>query len=203
MRDRRTRQPRRAGMPSPALVPALVPALLAVGGLLAACGGEAEVGPKPDLPTETPALWNPCDALDTDFVAARFGSTTTEDAGSPTSPQCRFTPAADSGDAVLTANYLLFPGSLSDAWETMGQQADADVRTPAIEGADEARIVVNATRAQLYVTGFVQNGDLIQQVDVVDPRPYDEAQVVAGVRATLTRLSAHAVTSSVPEESAG
>lgn len=175
----------------------LVPAL-AVPLLLAACGGE-DVGAKPDLPTEPPALWNPCDVLDAAFVKKQFGIDTTENAGTPTSPECRFTPAEDSGEAVVTANYLLFPGSLDDAWETMGQQDDADVREPAIEGADDARIVVNATKEQLYVTGFVQNGDLIQQVDVVDPAPYDRKRVVAGVEATLGVLSEHAADSGLGE----
>lgn len=158
---------------------------------LAACGGE-EVGPKPDLPSETPALWNPCDVLDAAFVKAELGVDATEHAGAATKPECRFTPAEGSGDPVVTANYLLFPGTLEQAWETMGQPPDADVRTPAIAGADDVRIVVNATADQLYVTGFVQNGDLIQQVDVVDPTPYAEKRVVRGVEAMLGRLSAHA-----------
>lgn len=178
-------------MPDPrrtALVAALLPPLALA---LAACGDE-KVGAKPDLPSETPALWNPCDALDAAFVKSEFGIDATEHAGSPTKPECRFTPAEGSGDAVITSNYLLFPGTLDQAWKTMGQQADADVRTPPVEGADDARVVVNATKKQLYVTGFVQNGDLIQQVDVIDPAPYDEKRVVRGVQATLTTLSAHA-----------
>lgn len=164
--------------------------------LLTACGGE-DVGAKPTLPTETPALWNPCDALDVAFVKEQYDVDALEHAGSPTSPECRFTPVAGAtgGDAVVTANYLLFPGKLDDAWQKMGQQADADVRTPSIAGADDARIVVNATKKQLYVTGFVQNGTLIQQVDVVDPKPYDDKRIVRAVEATLTRLSAHAAQS--------
>lgn len=175
------------GLRRTALVLALLPALA-----LTACGGDDEVGPKPDLPTETPALWNPCDALDAAFVQEQFGVAATEHAGTPTKPECRFTPAEGSGDPVVTANYLLFPGTLEQAWRTMGQQDDADVRTPTVDRADDARVVVNATKEQLYVTGFVQNGDLIQQVDVVDPAPYDEKRVVRGVVATLTALSTHA-----------
>lgn len=174
---------RRAALVTASLLPTLA---------LAACGGDEKVGAKPDLPSETPALWNPCDALDTAFVKAQFGIDATEHAGTPTKPECRFTPAEGSGDAVITSNYLLFPGTLDQAWKTMGQGADADVRTPSVEQADDARVVVNATKEQLYVTGFVQNGDLIQQVDVVDPAPYDEKRVVRGVVATLTTLSTHA-----------
>jgi hypothetical protein len=171
---------------------ALLAVSLALPLALVACGGDEKVGAKPDLPTETPALWNPCDALDAAFVKAQFGIDATEHAGTATKPECRFTPAEGSGDAVITSNYLLFPGTLDQAWKTMGQQSEADVRTPAIDQADDARVVVSATKKQLYVTGFVQNGDLIQQVDVVDPAPYDEKRVVRGVVATLTTLSTHA-----------
>ena len=167
------------------------PALLALGLLLAGCG-EDDVGAKPELPTETPALWNPCDALDAAFVDAQLGSTTTKHAGTPTSPECRFAPAKGSGEAALTANYQLFGGSLDEFWEQMGQAEGADVREPKVPGADAARIVVAAEKDQLYVTGFVQNGNLFEVVNVVDPAPYDESRVVRGVRATLARLSAHA-----------
>ncbi|GAA3534595.1 hypothetical protein [Nocardioides daeguensis] len=170
---------------------ALVAALLAPLAL-AGCGGDEKVGPKPDLPTTPVARWNPCDVLDAAFVKAQFGIEATEHAGTPTKPECRFTPAEGSGEAVVSANYLLFPGTLDQAWKTMGQQVDADVRTPTVDQADDARVVVNATKDQLYVTGFVQNGDLIQKVDVVDPAPYDEKRVVRGVVATLTTLSSHA-----------
>ncbi len=161
--------------------------------LLAGCGGD-DLGKKPDLPDETPALWNPCDALDARFVEREFGSVTTEEHGTPTEPECRFKPEEKSGQAVVTSSYLLFSGTLDDAWETMGQPADADVTEPEIDGADSARVVVSVVRKQLYVTGFVENGDLIQSINVVDPTPYDEQQIVAGVQDALTALSKHAVT---------
>ena len=48
-------------------------------------------------------------------------------------------------------------------------------------GADEARIVVDFDDRQLYVSGFVQNGDLIQTVDVDRPaRPTTATQMVRG-----------------------
>lgn len=173
-------------------VPLQLAGVAVLGLLLAACGGE-KVGPKPDLPTTTPALWNPCDSLDTTFIQRQYGVASTKHAGTPTEPECRFTPTDEkSGDPVVTANYILFPGTLDDAWKTMGQREDADVRRPTIDAADDARIVVNATKKQLYVTGFVQNGVLIQQVDVVDPKPYDEARVVRAVEETLTLLSRQA-----------
>lgn len=166
-------------------------ALVASGLLLAACGGE-DVGAKPDMPTESPALWNPCDALTTSFVEEQFGATTTKSAGSLTAPECRFAPAKDSGEPALTANYQLFSGSLDDFWTQMGQADDADVRDPEVPGADAARIVVAAEKDQLYVTGFVQNGTLFELVNVVDPAPYDVEKVVRGTEATLAALSAHA-----------
>ncbi|NHA00886.1 hypothetical protein G5V59_15780 [Nocardioides sp. W3-2-3] len=78
--------------------------LLAVAVLVAGCGND-DVGAKPDLPSETPALWNPCDALDVAFVKAQFGATTTKYAGTASSPECRFAPAKDSGEPALSANY--------------------------------------------------------------------------------------------------
>lgn len=169
--------------------------LLAVGVvavlLLAGCGDD-EVGAKPELPTETPALWDPCDVLDAKLIERAFGSTTTEEHGAASEPECRFKPAEKSGDAVVTSSYTLFEGTLAEAWNTMGQPDDASVTRPRIEGADAARVVVDVVRKQLYVTGFVENGDLIQNVNVVDPAPYDETRVLAGVRTVLTALSQHA-----------
>lgn len=158
---------------------------------LTACGGE-EVGAKPELPTETPALWNPCDALDSAFIKAQFGTVADKRAGTPAKPDCRFSPAEKTGQPAISANYQLFGGTLAEAWATMGQPKDADVRTPKVSGADDARVVVAVVKGQLYVTGFVENGDLIQQVDVIDPQPFDKDRVVRGTIATLGRLSAHA-----------
>lgn len=185
----------RDGRRTLAIVLPLVPVML-----LAGCGDD-EVGAKPDLPSETPALWNPCDALSVAFVKKHFGTTATKDAGTDSAPECRFTPIdPDRGEAALTSSYLLFTGTLDEAWETMGLTDKAEVNEPEIPLADGARVVVNATAEQLYVTGFVQNGGLIQQVDVVDPKPYDERLVVSGVDATLTKLSRHAVASGVNDK---
>lgn len=159
--------------------------------LLAGCGDD--VAPKPDLPSETPALWNPCDALDPAFIERQFGTVAEEEDGEPTAPVCRFVPEKRTGQPVIEANYLQFSGGLEEAWDTMGQPEDADVDDPDIAGADAARVVVDVVEKQLYVTGFVQNGDLIQSVNVVAPSPYDRERVVAGVEQVLTRLSGRAV----------
>lgn len=167
-------------------------ALLVVPALALAACGEDEVGAKPEQPTETPALWNPCDALDAAFVKKHFGATTTEDDGTPNDPDCRFAPAESSGEPVLQANYQQYGGTLDELWKQMGQPEDADVRDPEIEGADAARIVVAVEEGQLYLTGFVQNGFLYQVVNVVDPAPFDKQRDVRGLTATLEALSRHA-----------
>jgi len=172
--------------------------IAALATLLTGCGDD-QVGEKPDLPDETPPLWNPCDVLDSRLVEREFGSVASEESGTAAAPECRFKPDEKSGQAVVTASYTLFSGTLDDAWESMGQPEDAEVTEPEIDGADAARVVVDVVRKQLYVTGFVQNGDLIQNVNVVDPAPYDEQQVLAGVRTVLTLLSQHAVESGVEE----
>lgn len=169
----------------------LVPLLVVPALALTACG-EDEVGAKPEQPSETPALWNPCDALDPAFIKKHFGATTTENDGTPARPDCRFAPAESSGEPVVQANYQQYGGTLDELWTRMGQPEEADVREPEIAGADAARIVVSVEDEQLYVTGFVQTGFLYQVVNVVDPTPYDKERDVRGVTATLTALAEHA-----------
>jgi hypothetical protein len=159
--------------------------------VLAGCG-EDEVAPKPELPSETPALWNPCDGLEADFVNRQFKATTEKNAGTPTKPDCRFVPTQGTDEPVVSVNYQQFAGSLAEFWQAMGQPEDADVRTPTVPGADGARIVVATEKDQLYVTGFVQNGFLFEVVNVVDPAPYDEKRVVRATEAVLEQLTAHA-----------
>jgi len=169
---------------------------------LAGCGDDENLGEKPDLPDETPALWNPCDVLDAQLIERTFGTVAEEDNGEPTLPECRFAPDEETGQPVVTANYSLFSGTLDEAWDKMGQPDNADVREPSIPEGEAARIVVAVVKKQLYVDGFVQNGDLIQQVAVVAPPPYDKDLIVAGVERILTRLAAHAEESGL-EESGG
>ena len=44
-------------------------------------------------------------------------------------------------------------------------------------------------RRTLLVTGFVQNGDLVQVVNVVDPTPFDRRRLVAAVRTVMADLA--------------
>jgi hypothetical protein len=172
MRDRRT------GRVALALA---VPLLLVAG-----CGDDD--GPPPAAPTPTEALWNPCEALDAPEVAAHFGGQVKEENGSPTEPACAFTPRTK-GDPVVDANYVLFGAGLDEAWKTMGRSKTATVTSPRVRGADDTRLVVNAHGGQLFVSGFVQNGDLIQTVDAVDPKPYDRKRLERAVTWALGRLS--------------
>ena len=163
--------------------------------VLAGCGGDDGV-PPPAAPSPTEALWNPCDALDAKGVGRAFGTTATEEDGTETSPSCSFSPGTE-GDPVVDANYVLFPEGLDAAWKTMGRSETAQVTSPKVPGADDTRLVVDSDTHQLYVSGFVQNGDLIQTVDVVDPKPFDRDRVVSAVTWALGRLSTHAQESQV------
>jgi len=157
--------------------------------VLTACGDED--GPPPAAPSPTEALWNPCDALDTRDVGREFGGRVTKENGTPTRPLCSFTPATR-GDPVVDAGYRLFSAGLEAAWETMGRSKTATVTRPKVRGADDTRLVVDSDDDQLYVTGFVQNGDLIQTVDAIDPKPYDRARLERAVTWAMGRLSEHA-----------
>lgn len=164
--------------------------------LLAACG--EDVGDPTDFSaSEKPALWNPCDAIDATFVEEHFGSVAEEKNGTPTKPECRFVPDEASGQPALEANYLQYPAGLEETFAQMDLPEEATISSPAIEGADDARLIINEGEDHLGVTGFVQNDNLIQNVDVVAPAPYDRARVVAGVEAALAAFSQHAETSEV------
>jgi len=172
-------------------VAALALALLAP---LAGCGGDD--GPPPEMPEQTEALWNPCDALDAGEVEREFGGPVTEDDGSPTSPVCRFTPT-DEGTPVVDANYQLFDGGLDALFRSFGRSRTATVTRPVVPEADAARLVVDVDHDQLFVSGFVQNGDLIQTVDAIDPRPFDRERVTRAVTWALGELATHASGSGV------
>ena len=169
---------------------AVVAALALLAPLLAGCGGDDD-GPPPVPPSPTEALWNPCDALDAEGVARSFGGAVTEQNGTPTEPRCAFFPDRK-GDPVVDANYQLFPEGLEAAWRTMGRSETATVTRPKMPDAEDTRLVVEVDHGQLFVSGFVQNGILIQTVDAVDPAPYDRQRVVRAVTWAMRELAAHA-----------
>lgn len=155
---------------------------------LTACSDDKTDPPKID--EDPPAVWNPCAGLAKPALQRAFGVDFTKEDGEPTAPRCTFTPV-ETGGPALDANYMLFPAGLDAAWNSMGTLA-GDVEELEVEGADDARLVVKFAQGSLLVTGFVQNGDLIQMVNLVDPSPHDRAVDVAGVRTVLAALSAHA-----------
>jgi hypothetical protein len=157
--------------------------------LLAACSGDDD--PAPPSPSPTEALWNPCDSLDLGEVSTWFDAGFAKDAGTPDAPACTFTPD-DEGGPVVDANYMLFPEGLDALFDAMTDLDPDDVREVRVPGADAARVIVDFDDRQLFVNGSVQNDDLIQTVDVVDPAPYDEARVVRAVRSILAEFSAAA-----------
>lgn len=181
--------PERAlGRPAGVLV-----ALAGVALSLTACSDDTT--DPPTIDEDPPAVWNPCDGLATPALQRAFSVGFTKEDGEPTSPRCTFTPTEKGGPA-LDANYMLFPAGLDAAWDSMGTLA-GDVEEVDVAGADDARLVVKFAQGSLLVTGFVQNGDLIQIVNLVDPAPHDRAADVAGIRTVLTLLSKHADTKGV------
>lgn len=135
--------------------------------------------------------WNPCDSLEVAEVSGWFGGSYAKDAGTPEALACTFTPDAE-GAPVIDANYQLFDTGLDVLFDAMTGLDPDDVTDVRVPGADAAKVVVDFDDSQLFVSGFVQNDDLIQTVDVIDPLPYDRARVVRGVRSMLAEFSAAA-----------
>lgn len=184
------------------LVPAVVPAVVAACLLgLTACSDDEPDEPtasRTPLPTDAPDLWNPCDGLDASAVSQAFGTTFDTRTGTPEAPLCSFTPQAE-GDPALDVNYQLYPGTLDDLMESFGvltEGATTKVTTPKVPQADDVRMIVDVTDDDtLAVTAFVQNGDLVQVVNALDPAPFKRDRVVRGVRSVITALATHAAAS--------
>ena len=189
-----SRLPLRRHLRRPLRWPGALLGVVALAVTLTACGGDAPAtDPAAAVPT-TP-LWNPCDGLSVEGVGAALGAEVTMDAGRPAAPRFAFAPAEEGG-AAIDANYVLFPAGLDEAWDTMGA-LDGTVTNPTIALADDARMVVNTQDDSLLVTGFVQNADLIQVVNLVDPAPFERAVGVRAVRQVMSDLSAHAADSAL------
>ncbi|MCD4533267.1 hypothetical protein LRP67_04125 [Nocardioides sp. cx-169] len=174
MRERRT------------AVAALVLAPL-LGGLLTACSDDE---PPPSPHGEAADPWNPCDGITPAQARKAFGTAFTIDEGAEGEPRCVLTPKEKGGPA-MEANYLLFPAGLDAAFEGMGE-LEGETLEIEVPGADDARLVISPEKDSLLISGFVQNGDLIQTLNLVDPAPFDRAAAVRGMRQALTAFSAHA-----------
>lgn len=178
--------------------------LLVVPLLLAGCAGDDGSGAPADDPADPTAAadaapaWNPCGGIELAAVERALGGRLTMDRGTEESPRCALLPRREGG-AVIDANYLVFPEGLDAAWEQMGAPDDGTVTEPDIPGADDARLVANAGSEALGVTGFVQNGAVVQVVNAVDTAPYDRAAVVAAVEETMRQLSSYAREGGAPQ----
>lgn len=172
--------------------------MVITGTLLTGCSGDST---EPTSPTSTadtdptPATFNPCDGLSAEQVSEELGVEVTMDDGSAASPRCAFNPGVE-GAPVLDANYSLFPGGLDAVFSSLTELDRKAVQKVNVPGADAARIVTDFDDRQLFLSGFVQNGDLIQTIDLVAPQPYDQQQLTRGVRQILGDLSQYALTES-------
>lgn len=167
-------------------------AVLAAGLVLVGCSsnGSSDDSPPAATPSAAVDLWNPCDGLTAARVGKALGTAVRMRTGTPDAPRCAFVPVTK-GAAATTVTYTSFAGGLEAAWATMGH-IEGSVSQPKVAGSDDARLVVNTRRKAVAVTGFVQNGALIQVVNVVDPRPYDREVAVAAGTLIMRDLSAHA-----------
>jgi hypothetical protein len=166
---------------------ALVGALL-LPALLSACSEDEAPPPAPH--GEAAAPWNPCDGVTAAQAERAFGTAFTIDDGGEGDLRCVLTPVEQGGPA-MEANYQVFPSGLDAVFDAMGTVAGRTLEVD-VAGADDARLVVNAHSDSLLISGFVQNGDLIQTLNLVDPAPFDRAAGVSGVRKLLAGFSAHA-----------
>ncbi|WP_232678520.1 hypothetical protein [Nocardioides sp. R-C-SC26] len=185
----------------------LLAVVLAASGCSGDDGGsdDAPLGERPSLPTEAPALWNPCDGLDANAVEEAFDTSFDESTGTDSAPECTFRPSSGAAEnsPVVDVNYQLFAGSLAEMIGTFGEPTEGtsiEVTAPDVPQADDARLVVSIDEETLFVSGFVQNGQLVQLVNVVDPGPFDRARDVAAVKQMLGDLAAHAAGSEVADD---
>jgi hypothetical protein len=169
--------------------------LAAAAVVLAGCSsdGSDPSSATPDASDIAGVAWSPCDELTAASVSRLVGAAVKEDDGTAAAPRCTFTPVRDGG-AAYDVSYLWFDGGLDAALDAMGATG-AQLKKVDVEGADAARLVVSAKKGGVLVTGFVQTHGLVQSVNAAQLAPYDEAQVVAGTKALLGELAAHAPTS--------
>lgn len=206
MPSRSVRRGSRTGGPRPRVRrPEVRGVALAAAGLvlaagLGACSGDDDPAAGTAMPPPTEPLWNPCSAISVDQVTRLFGAETTKEDGTDTDPSCSFTPATEGG-AALDANYLLYPAGLDRAFDTFGvvEGETTTVLDPEVVLADDARLVVDVRDDTLLLSGFVQNGDLIQTVNLADVAPFRRARAITGMEKVLASLSRAAERAGVGE----
>jgi hypothetical protein len=131
--------------------------------------------------------WSPCDGLTAARVSRLLGEPVREHDGTASQPQCTFVPQ-ERGGAAYQVSYLWFDGGLDAALGSMGRLG-SQLRPVQVPGADAARIAVARKNSGVLTTGFVQTDGLVQSVNAVQVRPYDEQAVVAGTLALLGELA--------------
>lgn len=184
-------------VPRPSPRASLVAGVL-VAATLTACGGDPEPTPEPAAGTTSLApAWNPCTGLDTAAVTAAFDTGFTVRRGTPDTPTCTFAPPSD-GDPAVDVNYQAYIGSLTELLTTFGVEVEpgrTSVTTPTITGADDARVITVVDDDTLLMTGFVQNGRLVQIVNVLDPTPFDRPALTASLETLMAQVAANAESS--------
>jgi len=172
---------------------------LGLAALLAGCGDSAD--PEAADPSAAAAAsaavgvnWNPCDGLSADEVSAIAGTRVRMNTGSLESPRCTFLPQQE-GRLAFDISYLFFDGGLDEALDAMGE-AGRQFDSVEVPGADSARIVTKARKSGVLVTGFVQTAGLVQSVNAVELKPYDEQAARAATVDLLGALAAAAPTAS-------
>lgn len=159
---------------------------------LAACSAsDPQPAAAPSATPSSPApVWNPCADLAAAPVGRALGADVTRETGTVDTPRCAFLPVAKGGP-TLNVTYVWYAGSFEKAWAGMGK-IDGTVTDVDIAGADNARLVVNARRKAVVVTGFVKTGNLIETVNAIWLAPYDRAALVDATTGVLATLSRHA-----------
>jgi hypothetical protein len=173
-------------------------ALLSVA--LSACSGgsgspasSASIGSSPGADPSSEAAgvaWSPCDGLTAARVGRLLGEPVREQDGTAGQPRCAFVPRTRGG-AAYQVSYLWFDGGLDAALRSTGRLG-SQLRPVRVPGADAARLAVARRASGVLTTGFVQTDGLVQSVNAVQVRPYDERAVVAGTRALLGELARQA-----------
>jgi hypothetical protein len=178
-----------------ALVPLTAVTALALT-VLTACGSSASTGLAPTLPSSsaasTPALptVQPCDALDAKAISTTLGATVTIDKGSASAPVCALRPNTTSG-AAFDMNYQWFyVNGLETYFKTASVPKGklSDIKVP---GADAGKLIINSTAKAYRVTGYIQNGALVQSVNGAGA-PSDAQHILAATKVILAELSAGA-----------
>lgn len=184
-----------------ALVPALTVAALAA--TLTACGGSSPSA-QPSATPGLPAV-QPCAALDAAAISRTLGETVRVDTGTTDSPVCFLRPSDPNG-AAFDMNYQWFYVHGLDAYFRTAKLPAGKLSDVKIPGADAGKLIVNSGKKAYQITGYVQNGALVQSVNGVGATK-DAARILAATKLILTQLSAgapaSASTAASPSPSAG